>query len=243
MTEIRVGLVLEPPVFDQLGLFTDTVFLSSKEQTSTIQLSHTIKKGKSMTERLKNELSSYLRHVERKVFSDSEILTKEEIAVIYAYTDDKSGGLNEQLRRDFGKIKTEFGEELDKILEILPKFVGKVFKGTSLTKSRLAVYEDAYETDKPVVVHSFESTSKSELIAKAFIRNSRTDIKVLYVIYGKFGRDVENYSKYDSLSGQNEKEVLFRPNATFQVLSIDPIDETKDFITITLNEIIKDGTS
>jgi hypothetical protein len=53
MTEIRVGLVLEPPVFDQLGLFTETIFLSSKEQTSTIQLSHTIKKRKSMTERLK----------------------------------------------------------------------------------------------------------------------------------------------------------------------------------------------
>jgi hypothetical protein len=81
------------------------------------------------------------------------------------------------------------------------------------------------------------------LTAKRFIRNSRTDIKILYVIFSKFGRDVENYSKFDSLSGQNEKEVLFRPNATFQVLSIEPVDETKDFITITLNEIIKDGTS
>jgi hypothetical protein len=125
-----------------------------------------------MTKRLKNELSSYLRHVERKVFSDSEILTKEEIAVIYAYTDDKSEGLNEQLRRDLGKINTEFGEELDKILEKLPNFEGKVFKGASLSKSRLAVYEDAYENDKPIIDHVFESTSKSELIAKAFIRTS-----------------------------------------------------------------------
>jgi hypothetical protein len=196
-----------------------------------------------MTERLENELSSYLRHVERKVFSDSEILTKEQIAVIYAYTDDKSGGLNEQLRRDLGKIKTEFGKELDKILEISPKFEGLVFSGTSLSKSRLALYENACENDKPVTHHAFTSASKSEVIAKAFIKNSRTDINVLYVIFSKFGVDVENYSKYDSLSGQNEKEVLFRPNATFQVLSIEPIDETKDFITITLNEIIKDGTS
>ena len=196
-----------------------------------------------MTTRLKNEISSYLKYLERKVFSDAEILAKEEIAVIYAYSEDRYEGLNEQLRRDFGEIKTEFARELNAILEKLPNFEGQVFKGASLSKSRFAVYENAYAHDTFVTNYAFDSTSKSELIAKAFMRNSRTDVKILFVIFSKFGKDIETYSKYDSLSGQNEKEVLFRPNANFQVLSIDYADKTNDFITITLNEIKKYGTT
>lgn len=196
-----------------------------------------------MNKRLKSELSRYLKQVERKVFSDSDILTKEEIAVIYAYTDDINEGLNEQLRRDLGEIKTEFGKELSRILGKLSNFEGQVFKGASLNKSRLAVYENASDNDTPVIHHAFESTSKSELTAKGFMRNSRTDAKVLFVIFSKFGKDIEKYSKYDSLSGQNEKEVLFRPNSSFEVLSIEYPDKTKDFITITLNEIMRYGTT
>jgi hypothetical protein len=242
MTEIRVGLILKPPEFSEFGLFTNNMLISSKEQTSTIQSSHTIKKRKTMNKRLKNELSSYLKHVERKVFSDSEILTKEEIAVIYGYSEDRSEGLNEQLQRDLGEIKTEFGKELNAILGKIPNFGGLVFKGASINKSKLAIYENASENSTPVIEHTFYSTSKSELIAKAFMKNSRTDVRVLFVIYSKFGKDIEKYSKWDSSSGQNEKEVLFRPNSSFQVLNIDK-DETKDFITITLNEIREYGTT
>jgi hypothetical protein len=43
MIEIRVGLILEPPVFDQLDLSTH-VLLSTKEQKSTIELSTQLKK-------------------------------------------------------------------------------------------------------------------------------------------------------------------------------------------------------
>ena len=124
MTEIRLESILEPPVFDKLDLLTNDVLLSSEKQTSTIQLPHTIKEGKTMTKRLKSEISSYLKHVEKKVFSDAEILTQEEIAVIYGYSEDRYEGLNEQLRRDFGEIKTEFGRELNAILEKLPNFDG-----------------------------------------------------------------------------------------------------------------------
>lgn len=187
-----------------------------------------------MDKHLKNQLLRYLKHIENKTFSDNEILKKEEIAVIYAYTEDMYAPLNERLRRNLGQLDTEFGKELDLILAKLPNFENRVFKGTSLNSRRLAYYEDAFNNNDLVVNYAFESTSKSELMAKTFMRNSKTDKQVLFTMISKLGKDIEKYSKYDGLSGQNEKEVLFRPNSQFEVLYI---DKSKSFITITLNEI------
>jgi NAD:arginine ADP-ribosyltransferase len=187
-----------------------------------------------MDKHLKNRLSEYIKQVERKTFSDSEILKTEEIAVIYAYTEDMYEPLNERLRRNLGQLDTDFGKELDRILAKLPNFEGWVFKGASLNSRRIAYYETAFNNYENVIHHAFESTSKSELTAKAFMRNSKTDKQVLFAIISKSGKDVEKYSKYGSLTGQNEKEVLFRANAQFEVLNI---ATSSDFITITLNEI------
>ena len=187
-----------------------------------------------MDKHLKNQLSRYLKHIENKTFGDSEILNREEIAVIYAYTEDMYEPLNERLRRNLGQIDTELGKELDRILAKLPNFEDRVFKGKSLNSSRTAYYEDTFNNNDIVTHYAFESTSKSELIAKSFMRNSKTDKQVLFTIISKFGKDIEKYSKYGTSSGQNEKEVLFRPNSQFEVLYI---DKSKDFITITLNEI------
>lgn len=193
-----------------------------------------------MNKHLKNQLSDYLKQVERRTFSDSEILNKEEIAVIYAYTEDRYAALNERLRRNLGQIDTEFGKELDRILAKLPNFEGRVFKGISLNSSRLAYYEYAFNDNQIITQYAFESTSKSVLSAKAFMRNSRKDSQVLFIIISKTGKDVEKYSKYDGSNGQNEREVLFTANSQFEILNIDKSD---DFITIFLNEINKNDTS
>lgn len=187
-----------------------------------------------MKRQLKSLLSDYLKQVLRKPFSPSEILDTYEIAVIYAYTDDRYEALNERLRQNLGQLDTDFGQELDKILAKLPNFEGRVLKGTSMNSRRIAYYEDAYKNDALVVHHAFESTSKSELRAKEFMRNSKIDSQVLLVFISKRGKDIEKYSKYDGLSGPNEREVLFRANTQFEVLGI---DKSNSFITITLNEI------
>jgi ribosomal protein S6 len=187
-----------------------------------------------MNKHLKNLLADYLKQVLRKPFSTSEILDTYEIAVIYAYTDDRYEALNERLRKNLGQLDTDFGQELDKILAKLPNFEGRVVKGTSLNSRRLAYYEDAFKNDEVVTHHAFESTSKSELRAKEFMRNSKTDKQVLLVIFSKYGKDIEKYSKYDGLSGPNEREVLFRANSQFEVVGI---DKSNNFTTITLNEI------
>ena len=187
-----------------------------------------------MDKHLKNQLSRYLKHIKNKTFADSEILKKEEVAIIYAYTEDMYEPLNERLRRTLGQLDTEFGKELDSILAKLPNFEDWVFKGKALNSTRLSYYEDAFKNFGTVTHHAFESTSKSELMAKAFMRNSKTDKQVLFTIFSKYGKDIEKYSRYDSSSGQNEREVLFRANSQFEVLNI---DKSNDFITITLNEI------
>jgi hypothetical protein len=155
-----------------------------------------------MNKHLKNQLSDYLKQVEKRTFNDSEILNKEEIAVIYAYTEDRYEALNERLRRNLGQVDTEFGKELDRILAKLPNFEGRVFKGISLNDSRLAYYEYAFRDNQIITQYAFESTSKSVLSAKAFMRNSRKDSQVLFIIISKTGKDVEKYSNMMAQMGK-----------------------------------------
>lgn len=168
-------------------------------------------------------------------------MKKEEIAFIYGYTDDEYESLNERLRKKNGEIDTEFGRELDRILAKLPNFEGFTFRGTMLSSKHLKIYKEAFEFDKVVTEPTFLSTSRVEAIARMYMRLSRDSHQVLFKIFCKQGKSIEKYSKFDSLSGQNEKEILFRPNTQFEIVDIDTSNTS--IIIITLNEIIKNGTT
>ena len=193
-----------------------------------------------MDKHLKSQLSRYIKQVERKSFNAGEILKKEEVAVIYAYTEDMYEPLNERLRRNLGQLDTEFGKELDRILAKLPNFEGIIFRGTSLTRRCLTVYEEAFKNYTPITEHAFLSTSRVESTAKMYMRTSREDYRVLFIILCKQGKNIEQYSKYGTLSGQDEREILFRANSQFEIVDI---DKSNTSIVITLNEIIKNGTA
>ena len=182
-----------------------------------------------MDKHLRTQLSRYLKHLKNRTFADGEILKKEEIAVIYAYTEDMYEPLNELLRRSLGQIDTEFGKALDEILSKLPNFEGVVFRGTSLTHTSLMMYENALQNDALITEYGLMSASRKELRAKEFMRTSKNGYAVLFTVISKHGRNIEKYSRYEG-----EGEVLFRANAKFETLNI---DKSNDFITITLNEI------
>ena len=149
--------------------------------------------------------------------------------------------MNERLRKKNGEIDTEFAKELDRILAKLPSFEGFAFRGTLLSSKHLAIYKEAFETDKAVTEPTFLSTSRVEAIARMYMRLSRDSHQVLFKIFCKQEKSIEKYSKFDSLSGQNEKEILFRPNSQFEIVDIDASNTS--IIIITLNGIIKNGTT
>jgi hypothetical protein len=187
-----------------------------------------------MNKHLKSILADYLKQVLRKPFSASEILDTYEIALIYAYSEDRYEALNERLRKNLGVIDTDFGEEFVRILNKLPNFEGVVFRGTSISSKTLTFYREALINDTLITQYAFTSASKLESKAKEFMRTSRGDHQVLFSIFSKQGKRIEQYSRHE-----NEREILFGANAQFDILNID--DTTNDFITITLNEIVKNG--
>ncbi len=187
-----------------------------------------------MKKQLKSLLADYLKQVLSKPFSASEILDTYEIAVIYAYSEDRYEALNERLRKNLGQLDTDFGQELIRILEKLPNFEGVVYRGTSFNKQVLNDYLNAFDNDKILTEFALTSASKFESEAKKFMRSSKDAYQVLFKIISKEGKDITPYSKY-----QNEREILFKPNTQFEILSV---DNSNDYVTITLNEI-KNGSS
>jgi NAD:arginine ADP-ribosyltransferase len=187
-----------------------------------------------MNKHLKSLLADYLKQVLRKSFSASEILDTYEIAVIYAYSEDRYEALNERLRKNLGVIDTDFGAEFVRILNKLPNFEGVVFRGTSISRKMLTFYKEALINDTIIPKYAFTSASKLESKAKEFMRTSKGDHQVLFSIISKQGKSIEQYSRHES-----EREILFGANTQFEILDID--DTTNDFITITLNEVVKNG--
>src|SRR6185312_9599180 len=87
-------------------------------------------------------------------------LTIEERTLIYKYTEDGYGSVNETLRKSLGETITNFGALLDKTLKKLPNYNGLVYRSANLTDSELERYHKALQNNLALVEHSFISTSK-----------------------------------------------------------------------------------
>lgn len=111
-------------------------------------------------------------------------------------------------------------------LEKIPDYQDVVFRGESLTQTQKQRYIDAYEHSNPIQIPTFFSTSKSQLIANQF---SKRD--TLLTIFSKTGKEIERFAKFGIHSGQNEKEVLFVPNCSFEVLEVS-ISSSNTLITL-----------
>jgi hypothetical protein len=139
-----------------------------------------------------------------------EELTVYEKAIILKYSTDGYEDLNEKLRLSDGKDISVFGVFLEKCLEKLPDFQGRVYRGVNLNKYELRTYIKAFENDIPVKESFFISTSESQLTSRMFGRN------VQFQIISKTGKSIKEIANFE------EREVLFRYNTFFEILDISP---------------------
>jgi ADP-ribosyltransferase exoenzyme len=156
------------------------------------------------------------------------MLTLEEKAIIYEYTDWEYLSVNSSLRESKGTIVSEFAQYLDTVLSKLPNYVGVVYRRTELSEAVLDIFQNAYLNDIPIVEYGFLSTSQSQIVASGFSGDFS------FEIFSKTGKLIENIAKNGTFSYENEEEVLFRKNTHFKVLDI--IKKPK-MILIRLKEI------
>jgi len=151
-----------------------------------------------------------------------------EKAIIYKYSEDGYEQVNELLRVSKGKSNSDFGSVLNHSLSKLPNFNGLVFRCVDLSNLELKRYKEALENNEPITEYSFVSTTKSELTAMAFGRNTR------FVIYSRTGKEIEKIAKFGIYNPPNEKEVLFRSGRSFNILEV---TKEQNHTLITMEEI------
>jgi hypothetical protein len=179
---------------------------------------------------VENTIPSILREVVINNIANDAILNAYEIAVVYYYSESGYLELNQNLIKNQGKITTDFGKYLVQTLQKLPDYAGElVFRGTHLNQRQIQRYVDAFNEQKPIKEPLFLSTSKSRLIANQFSGGN-----VIFEIFSKTGKEIENFAKFGFHSSQNEKEVVFLPNTAFYVRAI---SKQQNLTLITLREV------
>lgn len=182
-----------------------------------------------MINNLKDYVNKYL-YRELKVIQTSHRATENielnlfEKAIIYKYSEDGFEELNSLLRG--GNKINEFGTYLTDALDKLPNYNLLCYRATKI--SNLDKYYDALRKGTTITEKSFLSCTKSRLIAFLYSQSP------LFIILSKHGKDIEKIAKFGINSGQNEKEILFKPNSKFRVLDI---QEDESRFTITLEEV------
>jgi hypothetical protein len=155
-------------------------------------------------------------------------LTVYEKAVIYKYTEDGYENINELLRSSKGMKSNEFASVLNNSLTKIDNYEGQVFRCADLNAFELEKYVKAEKEGVPITEYTFISTTKSELTALAFGKNTK------FVIYSKTGKEIEKISKFGKHNPPNEKEVLFKSGRSFNILEI--IEEPNQTV-ITMEEV------
>ena len=138
-------------------------------------------------------------------------LTVYEKAIIFKYSEDGYLNLNERLRLSEGKDISIFGILLNECLRKLPDYQGRVYRGVDLSKYDLNRYLEAFKNNILITESFFISTSESQLASRMFGRN------VQFQIISKKGKSIREIAKFE-----DEKEVLFRYNTSFEILDISP---------------------
>lgn len=127
-----------------------------------------------------------------------------EAALILAYGGSHYGPVNKQLR--IGAMTDDqykFARGLNKALDKLPPYEGVTYRKASLPKEVAEKYKPGYI----VMERGFSSSSMSKGVWSGDYR---------YIIHGKSGRDVSELTGHPS-----EKEVLFKSNTAFRVVTRD----------------------
>ena len=175
-------------------------------------------------------LKSELDIVQRDFSTVLPALLDEYKTLIYKYTDEDDAYnilINKLLRTEHGLIIPIFAQFLTSALKELSNHRDVVYRGAFLTKRDIERYENALETATEITEHSFLSASLSKGIAETYGN-------VLFKIFGKTCKLIENISKFGSQSVDNEREVLFQRDTSFKILDI---SKQGHYTIITLREV------
>ena len=154
-------------------------------------------------------------------------LTVFEKTIIYKYALDYYEDLNANLRYGgLSPVQKLFVEFLNEALDKLPDYVGVVYRGANLNPIQIKKYQDALDAGIPVIEKGFTSSSTSNPVAEQFSGGT-----VIFYIVSYNGKSIEQLSRYGASNNQNEKEVLFKSNTLFNVVSI-RMEGTKTIITL-----------
>jgi len=153
-----------------------------------------------------------VRRCRRAHAKEAGYLSLHEAIAVRGYTDKKIEyyrSLNLDLRRNrTAAEQKEFARLLDRALDKLPPYNGVVFRGLSLQSAQLAAiaHSDRYSVGSLFTWRAFSSASI--LLSRAYGAN------VYFALRSTTGRELGNYS-----AAPSEKEVLFKRNSRFRVLS------------------------
>ncbi len=176
----------------------------------------------------KQYLAQEIREIESSPINNHSELTLYEKALIYNYSYAGYEDINERLRKSKGKTDILYNKLLNGCLNKLPHFEGLVYRCATLSETELNKYIDAEKKNKSIIEHSFVSTSRSELTAFAYGKNTK------FLIYSKTGKEIEKFAKFGLYNPVNEKEVLFRSGRAFNVLEVTKQD---NFTLVIMEEI------
>ncbi|WP_028523932.1 ADP-ribosyltransferase [Runella limosa] len=157
------------------------------------------------------------------------LLTNFEKAIIYKYSDTGYEDVNELLRLNQGQNLPLFAQLLNECLSKLPDYEGVVYRGEDLSKMQAEIYISAFANGQVITKRQFFSSSRSKQIANMF---GKTSVK----IYSKTGKMIEHIANFGINDSQNEREVLFRCNTSFEVVDILQ-DERGNLLNVVLYEI------
>ena len=201
--------------------------VEQKLKTTSVILSQNTTIMSELEKYVHARLEDELKKVRRYSANSLTHISDEEKAILFYYTESGYESLNEMLRDSNGTKISEYGEYLEFVLSKLDSYEGVVYRGTKLSKYKLEKYWLAFENKEAVIDHAFVSTSQKKSIARQFGT-------IIFEIFSKNGKSIENVSKFGLNFGQNEYEVLFQRASKFLVTGFDKQD---NYTLITMEEI------
>jgi hypothetical protein len=163
----------------------------------------------------------------KRIYSNnSTLFVKPNDRTINTYTRD-GYQVNKLIRKgELDKFDIAYINNLDKSLEDLPNYVGKVFRGIADDGTYSEILKSSIGDE--ITWNTYTSSSRSKMIANNFSIESKKK-KIIFEINSKTGKDIQQLSNF-----QSEEEVLFVKDTKFRV---DKVEEILNGIQVKLTEV------
>lgn len=165
-------------------------------------------------------------------------LSVEESALIYSYTTPDYYLIINRANRgeiEMDTLISEYTRALNSALDKLPNYNETVYKGMDIKfpDSELKTILQALILDDLYEVKGFYSTSKNLNIAD--LRWKGKEVKVIFTIKSKTGKDIEKLAWINPITKENLEEVLFKHPSKYKVKKY-TLDKSTKIYNILLEE-------